>query len=148
MKFNDADREVLGGQAARLIESYERWFESAGAQGASELATFRLAGYFDRPADAGCLAALRALPCIPGLNDPLVNLTDAQWNLAIKRLTACELLSQVDGSGAIDAHALVRDLLAKRTREQQPQAWVEGHRRLYEHLKRRAPYRPDGIAAL
>ncbi|MGH8575690.1 MAG: hypothetical protein ACREXJ_01985 [Gammaproteobacteria bacterium] len=40
------------------MEGYERWFASAGEQGARALAAVRLLGLFGRPADAACLAAL------------------------------------------------------------------------------------------
>ena len=41
------------------MAAYEKWFQREGEQGARELAALRLLGYFDRPADTGCLAALR-----------------------------------------------------------------------------------------
>ena len=37
----------------------------------AQLAAVRLLGLFDRPADPGCLAALRAEPAIAGLTEPL-----------------------------------------------------------------------------
>ena len=43
----------------------------------AELEVFYLLGLFDRPADAGCLGALRAEPPIPGLTDRVVELSDA-----------------------------------------------------------------------
>ncbi len=49
---------------------------------------------------------------------------------------------------ALDAHPLVRDYLAQALRERQPDAWREGHRRLYEQLKASVPYRPEGLAGL
>jgi hypothetical protein len=46
----------------------------------------RLLGLFDRPADAGCLAALRRAPAIAGLTEPLLGLDQDAWNIAITRL--------------------------------------------------------------
>ncbi len=62
----------------------------------------RLLGLFDRPADPGCLAALRAGPVIPGLTDGLFvvrrrgllgigkrldPISEADWQLAVSALT-------------------------------------------------------------
>ncbi|WP_295436085.1 hypothetical protein [uncultured Thiodictyon sp.] len=49
----------------------ETWFGRAGGEGARELAALRLLGFFDRPAEAGCLAALRQAPPMAGLTEPL-----------------------------------------------------------------------------
>ena len=40
------------------MDAYVEWFESDGEKGQQALAMLRLLGLFDRPADAGCLAAL------------------------------------------------------------------------------------------
>ena len=48
----------------------------------------------------------------------------------------------------LDAHPLVREYFAKQLRERNPEAWREGHRRLYEHLKRSVPYHPEGLDGL
>ena len=113
-------------------------------------------GLFDRPADAACLAALRAEPAIAGLTESLVGLSAAQWNITLNRLQECGLMSLAGtrrvGEGAdgapIDAHPLVREYFAKQVRERQPEAWREGHRRLYELLKSSVPYWPEGLGGL
>ncbi|MGH8569478.1 MAG: AAA family ATPase, partial [Gammaproteobacteria bacterium] len=64
VRLHEADAELLGGHASKVMEGYERWFASAGEQGARALAAVRLLGLFDRPADTACLAALRAEPAI------------------------------------------------------------------------------------
>jgi hypothetical protein len=46
-------------------------------------------------------------------------------------------VNRESGSGkfvAIDAHPLLREYFARRVRQQKPDAWQEGHRRLYDHL--------------
>jgi tetratricopeptide (TPR) repeat protein len=53
-----------------------------------------LLGLFDRPATPDCIAALRQPPVIPNLTDSLINLSDAQWNLAIKRLGGLGLIEE------------------------------------------------------
>src|SRR5437764_6017860 len=74
------------------MEAYERWLEKDGRH--VELAVLLLIGLFDRPATPDCLAALRSTH-IEGLTDTLALLTDAQWNLAIKRLAKLGLLEEV-----------------------------------------------------
>lgn len=149
VEFDQADDEIRGGQAFKIMAAYEKWFQREGKQGARELAALRLLGFFDRPADADCMAALRRAPPIPGLTEPLVDLSTAQWNVTLSRLKACGLIEPTQpDSSTIDAHPLVREYLAKTLRERQPDAWREGHRRLYEHLKASAPHHPDGLAGL
>ncbi|WP_295439092.1 TIR and AAA domain-containing protein [uncultured Thiodictyon sp.] len=190
-----------GGHVARVLAAYEQWLGRAGDT--VELAALRLLGLFDRPAEAGCIRALREAPPIPGLTEPLLDLTQARWNQALSRLAACGLIERpgqgavtgapppppvgwiaaahppaepapVDSArasaepdpqdpharlihptipvgaqaGALDAHPLVREYLGRRLREAQPDAWREGHRRLYDYLKASVPERPDGMAGL
>src|SRR5262249_52012881 len=66
-----ADEETQGGHAFKAMAAYERWLRKAGKKSARQLAILRLLGLFDRPADEGCLAALRRPPAIPGLTAPL-----------------------------------------------------------------------------
>ncbi|HET8773007.1 MAG TPA: SEFIR domain-containing protein [Thermoanaerobaculia bacterium] len=80
----EADSEETDGHAFRVMEAYEEWLARDGRD--VELAILRLLGLFDRPATPHCLAALRRAPAIDGLTDSLGTLTDAQWNLAVKRL--------------------------------------------------------------
>jgi len=137
-----------GDYAARVLEAYENWLAHEGR--GVDLAALRLLGLFDRPADVACLAALRQEPPIPGLTEPLMGLTERPWNRALSGLAECGLIEPPGpaGSGTLDAHPLVREYLGKRLRETQPDAWREGHRRLYEHLKASVPERPDGLDGL
>jgi tetratricopeptide (TPR) repeat protein len=80
----EADFEETSGHAFRVMEAYEQWLARDGRN--VELAILRLLGLFDRPATPDCLGALRAAPVIDELTDSLVPLTDARWNLAVKRL--------------------------------------------------------------
>jgi len=84
VSLREADAEETSGHAFRVMEVYEQWLARDGRH--VELAILRLLGLFDRPATPGCLGALREAPAIDGLTDSLVSLTDAQWNLAVKRL--------------------------------------------------------------
>jgi hypothetical protein len=148
VKFEEADAETQGGHAFRVMTAYERWFNSEGEHGRRALAVLRLLGLFDRPADAGCLKALRRKPAIHGLTEALINLSDEQWNITIKRLEQCGLLVPAQEQVAIDAHPLLREYFAVRVRDHRPEAWREGHRRLYEHLKGSVPDWPEGLDGL
>ena len=150
--LHEADNETTDGHAFRVMAAYETWFVREGEKRARELAALRLLGFFDRPAHPEGLAALRAEPAIEGLTEPLVGLSTAQWNTTLTRLRECGLLLQEEGNGkaagTLDAHPLVREYLARRLAEERPEAWCEGHRRLYEQLKESVPHRPEGLAAL
>ncbi len=163
VEFDQANDATRGGYAFKVMAAYEKWFQREGEQGARELAALRLLGYFDRPADADCLAALRRAPPIPGLTEPLfvrskgflgfgaksTPIAQAEWNITLSRLKACGLIEPTQpDSPSIDAHPLVREYLAKALRERQPDAWREGHRRLYQHLKASVPHHPAGLAGL
>ena len=138
IEFEEADAEEKGGHAFRAMAAYARWFEGEGEKGQRALAMLRLTGLFDRPADAGCLAALWRAPAIKGLTEALVDLSEAQRNVALQRLEDAKLLTVArDAGGAlqsIDAHPLLREYFARELRKARPGAWKAAHRRLYEHL--------------
>ena len=146
VKFEAADQEHQGRSAFKVMVAYERWLQSGGPERQRELAVLRLTGLFDRPMATGCLQALRAEPAIAGLTDALVMLKPQQWNIAVKRLSAVELLSV--SPDAIDAHPLVREYFAAQLKRDQPQAFQAAHSRLFDHLCESTPHRPDGIAGL
>ena len=56
------------------------------------MAVLRLMGLFDRPADAGCLAALRR-ETIPGLTEPLAGLDGPDWEYCLSGLETAKLLT-------------------------------------------------------
>ena len=61
VKFEEADEEIEGGHAFRVMDAYTAWLKTS-KQNRPLLAVLRVLGLFDRPADAGCLAALRSVP--------------------------------------------------------------------------------------
>lgn len=138
VKFEKADEKMDGGRAFRTMAAYEQWLlRDGGEEGRREVAVLRLMGLFDRPADSGCLAALRS-ETIPGLTEPLAGLADDDWEFCLSGLEAAKLLTvNRDASGALislDAHPHLREYFARQLRRQQPDAWRAAHRRLYEHL--------------
>ncbi|HUT47328.1 MAG TPA: tetratricopeptide repeat protein [Sedimentisphaerales bacterium] len=133
--FEKADARIQGGHAFHVMGAYEKWLGGAGEEGKRQLAVLHLLGLFDRPADSGCLAALRREPAIAGLTEPLVGLDDEDWNYTLSNLVECGIISAYNNQSAIDCHPLVREYFGKQLREKSPDAWRETHRRLYEHLK-------------
>ena len=94
-------------------------------------------GLFDRPADESSLSALRAAPSVKGLNDAVLSMENSEWNVQIAELRHLSLLTPISHHepDELDAHPLVREHFGARLRQQHPDAWKAGHRRLYERLK-------------
>jgi tetratricopeptide (TPR) repeat protein len=137
--------ERLGGHALRVIRAYARWLGEG-----PEVAVLRLLGLFDRPAGKEVLAALRAKPEIPGLTEPLVGLSEEEWQWAVSSLREHGLLLRADlrQPGVLDAHPLVRFYFQEELEKERPQAWQEGNLRLYEHLQKAVPDRPETLEAM
>jgi hypothetical protein len=178
VRFEKADEKVRGGHAFRVIGAYERWLREGGIeQEAAEaaetrrgsvtpsssamLAILRLLGLFDRPAEANCLAALRKPPAIAGLTEPLADVEEDDWNIAVTQLAELGLISPPSSfiihhssliihpsSFPLDAHPLVRDYFARQVQREHPEAWRAAHRRLYEHLTATTEYQPDTLPGL
>jgi hypothetical protein len=146
VKFEEADRERVGRSAFKVMIAYERWLKSAGPERQRELALLRLTGLFDRPVSRENLRALCAEPAIAGLTDALVGLTDRQLEVALRRLENADLLAVTPD--AVDAHPLIREYFAKQLRDTQPTGIQAAHSRLFDHLCKAAPYRPDTLDRL
>jgi nucleoside phosphorylase len=145
IRLSEADAEELAGHAFHVMDAYVESLANGGktaedrAKGRRALALLRLLGLFDRPATADCLAALWTGDAIPGLTEPLIDISEAQRNLVLQRLEDAKLLAvyRTKGSGtllSLDAHPLLREYFGQRLRDTQPEAWRAAHRRLYEHL--------------
>ncbi len=99
----------------RVLTGFEQWLGDS-----PQFEALRLLGFFDRPADAGCLRALRAKPVIPGLTDHLAGLDDAEWNLVLARLEKLRLIhvrQSESGQQFVDAHPLIREHFAAELKE-------------------------------
>ncbi len=117
-----------GGHARRVMASYERWLGDG-----PELAVLRLLGLFDRPAEAGSIAALRAAPAIPGLTEhictgqygerqrpespagsalpdsgsltlPVPSLSEREWRQTLAKLRRIKLLAEPDARAATSSN--------------------------------------------
>ena len=146
VKFEKVDEKMDGGHAFRTMASYEQWLlRDGGDEGRRELAVLRLMGLLDRPADAGCLEALRS-ETISGLTEPLAGLADDDWEYCLTGLETAKLLTvnrnESGGLVSLDAHPLLREYFARQMRRLQPKAWRKAHRRLFEHLCSTTPDKP------
>ena len=147
VQFEKADEKIDGGHAFRTIAAYEQWLlRDGGDEGRREVAVLRLMGLFDRPADAGCLAALRN-ETIPDLTEPLGGLADDDWEFCLSGLEGAKLLTvnrnAVGSLISLDAHPHLREYFARQLREQLSDAWRAAHRRLYEYLRNTTPDKPE-----
>ncbi|PXX77737.1 TIR domain-containing protein [Rivihabitans pingtungensis] len=137
-----------GGHAFRVIAAYEHWLAGNGGESAQELAALRLLGFFDRPASPENLAALRAAPAITGLTEALQDIDDTDWHIALSNLADSRLVEHDADTGRLDAHPLLREYFAATLSKNQPEAWQEGHHRLYQQLKDSVPHHPEGLTGL
>ena len=143
VKFEKADEKMDGGHAFRTMAAYEQWLlRDGGDEGRREVAVLRLMSLFDRPAEAGCLAALRSTN-IHGLADALAGLADDDWEFCLTGLESVKLIMvNRETSGALvslDTHPLLREYFATKLRAKNLIGWRKANRCLYEHLCATAP---------
>jgi tetratricopeptide (TPR) repeat protein len=131
-----------GVHARKVMESYQSWLGEG-----PELAVLRLLGLFDRPADPKALEALLKAPAIPGLTEPLTDLSSREWQTLLTRLRRARLLADEDPHqpGQLDAHPLVREYFGDQLRSQRTDAWEECNRRLYNYYRELAPELPKSF---
>jgi tetratricopeptide (TPR) repeat protein len=121
--------EVRAGVHARhVMAAYARMFE-----GKPELDILRALAYFDRPAEQTALKLV--LPAMP----------DLKYKAALNRLRAARLVLTKDPAAPLDCHPLIREHFADVMRETAPDAFRDGHSRLYEYYSRQAPELPDTL---
>lgn len=135
--------DISGGDhAKRVMGAYTNWL------GRREVKVLRLLGLFNRPADRGCVDALRAEPGIAELTLELVGLYEKEWKQVLANLKRARLVEEVKETGELDAHPLVREYFGERLREETPEAWRAGHGRLFEHLRKVAKPLPENSAEM
>ena len=108
-------------------------------------------GLFDRPADDGCIGALRKEPAVPSLNAGVLKISEVLWLQQVGELRKLGLLTPESHHAPreLDAHPLVREHFGARLRAEHGNAWKAGHDRLYEHLKIvPKEYQPDTLAEM
>lgn len=143
MRKRDCIPPLAGEPARRMMAIYEEWFK-----GKPELSILGMLGVFGRRAPGDEIATLRAAPVIAGLTDAVVGLRESVWNTAVTALGDVRLVvveGEREGAEVLDAHPLVREHFGEQLRREQPEAWREAHRRLYEHLKEKAKPLPETV---
>lgn len=117
--------------AFKVMQAYEEWFASDPEHG-PELALLHLLGLFDHPIGKEVLQVLWDAQ-IPHLTS---GIDQEDWLDAIAGLREeHHLLSQHVGSTDLDCHPLIREYFGKQLQEQQPEAWQQAHKTLYEYYK-------------
>ena len=134
--------EEEGKHPRRVMAAFEQRFGDG-----PEVELLRMLGLFDRPAKAEEIAALRAAPPIPDLTEHVQGLSEADWLRLLDKLRRARLIApeSTHRPDVLDAHPLVREHFGQQLQQEYPEAWREGHNRLYEHLKARAKEYPDTI---
>lgn len=150
VRFEEADRKEQGGTTFKMLATFEKWFAKSGEFGARQLAVLRILGLFDRPADAGCIAALRNPPMIAGLTEPLFHskggflgwgkeiqaISDEDWNTATSFLADFDLVeiqaTSDSDKRSLDCHPLVREYFGRQLSARKGSQ--SAHRRIFDHL--------------
>jgi hypothetical protein len=124
------------------MASYQSWFGEG-----TEVATLRLLGLFNRPANEEALGALLKAPAIPGLTESLIDLSSSEWRRVLARLRRARLLADEDlhHPRQLDAHPLVREYFGDQLHCEGAAAWQEANRRLYNHYQTLAPPLPGSF---
>ena len=137
--------KIKGGHALRVIAAYDSWLGHS-----PEVVILRMLGLFDRPADPRAIATLRAKPVIPWLTEPLMDISEETWQLALSNLREHGLLLPADPHqpDVLDAHPLVRVYFQEYLKSDQPEGWQAGNLRLYEFFQKQAPDLPDTLGAM
>jgi tetratricopeptide (TPR) repeat protein len=129
-----------GVHARKVMESYQTWFGEG-----PKVSVLRMLGLFDRPADEKALRTLLKAPAIRGLTESLTDLSPTELRTVLARLRRARLLSGEDphNPGRLDTHPLVREYFGEQLRSQQPEAWKECNRRLFNYYRTLAPQLPE-----
>ncbi|HLL76379.1 MAG TPA: DUF4062 domain-containing protein [Pyrinomonadaceae bacterium] len=129
-----------GDHAKRVMDAYAEWF----ANEPELIDILSIVGLFNRPADRASFDAVRKATGIPGyrgpvpcLTDKLADLSEDRFEQLLAKLRRAKLLAEVNPEqpGVIDAHPLVREHFGQRLKSECPDAWREGNRRLFYHLR-------------
>src|SRR4029077_8181930 len=96
------------------------------------------------------IAVLLKPPAIPGLTEPLTNLSPTEWRTILARLRRARLLAGEDphNPGYVDTHPLVREYYGEQLRGQRSDAWKECNKRLFNYYRALAPQLPDSFAEM
>ena len=123
--------DEMGRHPRRIVAAFEKHFgESA------EIEVLRILGLFDRPATAGEFEEVLAKPPIRALTTHLRGMSHAARMEVIHRLRGVGLVAKEStrAPDQLDAHPIVREHFAEQVENGFPEAWKEGHGRLFKYL--------------
>ncbi|UJS24162.1 hypothetical protein [Thiothrix winogradskyi] len=112
--------------AFKVMQAYKTWLKDE-----PELQLLYLLGLFDHPIESEVLEVLWKAQ-IPGLTDKIPL---KAWKVAIRDLREKHRLlsTHEDRSNLLDCHPLLREYFGKQLQTQQPKAWQQAHKKLYEY---------------
>lgn len=137
-KTSDSPSPEGGAEEQAALANY-----ATGLREGPEAVILRMLALFDRPASPEAIAELRAEPAIPWLTEPLMGLSEEDWQRALSNLREDGLLLPADPHqpGALDVPPLVRRFFREYLQSEQPEGWQAGDLRLRD-FRRDGPVRP------
>lgn len=113
--------------AFKVMQAYEEWFVNE-----PELRLLHLLGLFDHPIGQEVLQVLWDAQ-IPHLT---ADIGKGEWLETISVLREeHHLLSQHHDGDGLDCHPLIREYFGRKLQAQQPEAWKQAHKTLYDYYK-------------
>jgi serine/threonine protein kinase/tetratricopeptide (TPR) repeat protein len=134
----------LADVSRNLLDNFRQW--QSRMEHDVEAQLLDVACLFDRPAPVEWLRIVIQKPVIPGLTDRLASLRNHNLQVALKRLEEWGMLEPEERNGRdrqLDVPPTVRACFSERLRQDNPAAWQEAHRRLFEALPRTCPQVPE-----
>ncbi len=142
--------EEKGRHAQRVMAAIEQRLGPGASEG-PEIEWLRVLRLFDAPAEEGPLEAVLAKPEIRGLTQRLAELSKPAREEAVERLQELKLLAGESHHvpPRLDCHPLVRERFGGWLKQERPQAWREGHKRLFEYYQQvPEKHQPDTLENL
>ena len=131
--YTDVERHAF-----KVMQAYKKWLKDT-----PELQLLYLLGLFDHPIESEVLEVLWKAQ-IPGLTDKI---SLKSWKVAIHDLREKhQLLSTHEGHpDLLDCHPLIREYFGNQLEHNQPKAWQQAHKKLYEYYKGLAKLLPNTL---
>ena len=127
------DYNEKGKHAFKVMQAYQHWLTDKNGKATPELQLLYLLSLFDHPIETEVLKVLWRAQ-IPNLTSQIsIN----EWKVAKHHLDKKHrLLSAHKGRpDLLDSHPLIREYFGRQLRQNQPEAWREASRCLYEYYK-------------
>lgn len=134
---NFIKKEVLGEgnsekiKVLKIMRSYEEWYGDG-----KQIRILRILSLFDRPAKQEEIKYLLKEPIINGLTDGITSLGSNELGTVFRQLRHASLVMEyeMDDINYLDTHPIIREYFSKKLLEQFPEAYREGHYKLYKYF--------------